>query len=1071
MAAFRPVDTKQSFPELEERVLERWRTRDVFHRSLKQRESSPLWGFYEGPPTANGRPGSHHVLSRVFKDIYPRYRTMTGHYVPRKAGWDCHGLPVELEVERELGITSKEEIDAYGIAEFNQRCRESVFRYVEDWNRLTERIGFWLDLNDPYVTLENDYIESVWWALRRMWDDGRLYEANKVVPYCPRDGTALSSHEVALGYHDVEDPSVYVKLPIREPAPSDQIPKSPLEPGDQLLVWTTTPWTLITNAAVAAGTEIEYVRAREGDEVFVLARDRVEHALGEDAEVIAHFPGEAIAGTAYDPPFDYITDYGPRGHTVLLADFVSTDEGTGLVHTAIAFGEDDFRLGEQYGIKLQNPVDLRGRFDERITDFAGRQVKEADPDIVADLERRGKLLRAETYLHAYPHCWRCDTPLLYYAKASWYVKTTEVRDRLLAANEEIGWHPEHIKHGRFGKWLEGNVDWALSRDRYWGTPLPIWECDQEDCDETFCAGSIADLRERGAEVPDDLHRPYIDGVSFACQARGCDGTMRRVLSVIDTWFDSGSMPWAQFHYPFENRDLFEQRFPADFICEAIDQTRGWFYTLLAEAVLLFDTSSYRNVVCLGLILDPEGQKMSKSRGNVVEPWDVINRHGADAFRWYYFASQQPWAGYRFSVDTVGDAVRHFLLTLWNTYSFWVVYANASGLEPGELSYVPEWISGGSDDATELDRWAVSRLQGVIATVREHMDGFDCTSAARAIADFTDELSNWYVRLSRRRFWDGDRAAVETLRYCLGEAAKMLAPFTPFIADEIYANLLFGDEPSLEKTVAEWTSAEPDSVHLCDFPEVGEALVDPQLEDGMEAVRRTVELGRAARAQAKVKLRQPLRKAVVVASVGERAAIERLAEVVASELNVKDLDFVHTEAELVSYRVKPNYRSLGPRFGKNMPQVAAAVEALDAGGVAEQLERGAEVGIAIDGKEHTLSADDINLVMEPLEGYQVEAEAGHAVALELELDEELRREGLAREVVRAVQEARKQAGLDVSDRIALELGGDDELLAAAREHEAYIAGETLATSVGYGAGSDGEKATIEGRELRIDLTKA
>jgi isoleucyl-tRNA synthetase len=1070
MARFRTVDPKQSFHELEQRVLERWRKRDVFHRSLKNRESAPLWGFYEGPPTANGRPGSHHVLSRVFKDIYPRYRTMTGHYVPRKAGWDCHGLPVELEIERELGISSKEEIEAYGIAEFNQRCRESVFRYVEEWNRLTERIGFWLDLDDPYVTLENDYIESVWWALRRIWDDGRLYEGHKVVPYCPRCGTALSSHEVALGYHDVEDPSVYVKLPIRHPAPSDQIPESPLKDGDKLLVWTTTPWTLITNAAVAAGSEIEYVRARLGDEVFVLARDRVEQALGEEAELLAHFPGEAIAGTSYEPPFAYIADYGPRGHTILLADFVTTDEGTGLVHTAIAFGEDDFRLGEQYGITLQNPVDLRGRFDERITDFAGRAVKEADPDIVEALEARGKLLRAESYLHAYPHCWRCDTPLLYYAKASWYVKTTEVRDRMLAANEEIGWHPEHIKHGRFGKWLEGNVDWALSRDRYWGTPLPIWQCDSDDCEERFCAGSIADLRERGGEEPNDLHRPFIDEVTFACEAKGCEGTMRRVPSVIDTWFDSGSMPWAQFHYPFENTELFEQRFPADFICEAIDQTRGWFYTLLAEAVLLFDTSSFRNVVCLGLILDPEGKKMSKSIGNVVEPWDVIERHGADAFRWYYFASQQPWAGYRFSVDTVGDAVRHFLLTLWNTYSFWVTYANASGVEPGELPYVPEWISA-SEDATELDRWVISRLQRTIATVRQQMDSFDCTTAARAIADFTEALSNWYVRLSRRRFWDGNRAAIETLRFCLGETAKMLAPFTPFIADEIYANLVFGEQPGLDETIDEWRADQPDSVHLSDFPEVDKALIDAQLEDGMEAVRRTVELGRAARAQAKVKLRQPLRKAVVVASDAERTAIERLAEVVGTELNVKEVDFVHTEAELVSYRVKPNYRSLGPRFGKNMPQVAAAVEALDAAGVAEQLEAGAEVGIAIDGKEHTLSADDINLVMEPLEGYQVEAEAGHAVALELELDDGLRREGLAREVVRAVQEARKQAGLEVSDRIALMLGGDDELLAAAREHESYIAGETLATSVGYGADGAAEKATIEGRELLIAVSKA
>jgi isoleucyl-tRNA synthetase len=1075
MASFRPVDPKQSFPELEERVLERWRDRDVFARSVKQRESAPLWGFYEGPPTANGRPGSHHVLSRVFKDIYPRYRTMTGHFVPRKAGWDCHGLPVELEIERELGISSKEEIEAYGIAEFNARCRESVFRYVEEWDRLTERIGFWIDLENPYVTLDNTYIESVWWALRRMWDDDRLYEGHKVVPYCPRCGTALSSHEVAQGYHDVEDPSVYVKLPVREPAPSDQIPESPIEPGDVLLVWTTTPWTLISNAAVAAGAEIEYVRVQllggdpkvgnaGGDEVFVLARDRVEAVLGEDVEILASFPGEALAGTSYEPPFDYITDYGPRGHTVLLGDFVTTEDGTGLVHTAIAFGEDDFRLGEEYGIKLQNPVDLRGRFDERITDFAGLKVKEADPDIVRALERKGKLLRAETYLHAYPHCWRCDTPLLYYAKSSWYVKTTEVRDRMLAANEEIGWHPEHIKHGRFGKWLEGNVDWALSRDRYWGTPLPIWECDSEDCEERFCAGSIADLTEKGAEVPDDLHRPYIEDAIFACERDGCDGTMRRVESVIDTWFDSGSMPWAQHHYPFENQELFEQRFPADYICEAIDQTRGWFYTLLAEAVLLFDTSSYRNVVCLGLILDPEGQKMSKSRGNVVDPWDVIERHGADAFRWYYFVSQQPWAGYRFSVETVGESVRQFLLTLWNTYSFWVLYANTEGLEPEKLA--DAWRSGrrGDGSSGELDRWVLSRLQGTIATVRERMDAFDCTSAGRAIAEFSDELSNWYLRLSRRRFWDGDETAFATLRHCLITLSTLLAPFTPFLADEIYTNLAAGrDEEAFGDC--------PDSVHLCDFPEVHDELIDRQLEEGMEAVRRTVELGRAARAQAKVKLRQPLRKAVVVASDAERAAIERLSEVVASELNVKELEFVHTEAELVSYRVKPNYRALGPRFGKNMPQAAAAIEALDAAHVADQFEAGAEVGVTIDGKDHTLSADDVNLMMEQLEGYQVEAEAGHAVALELELDDELRREGLAREVVRAVQEARKQAGLEVSDRISLELGGDDELLAAAREHESYIAGETLATSVGYGADGTGEKATIEGRELRIAVSKA
>jgi isoleucyl-tRNA synthetase len=1064
MAGFRPVDPKQSFPRLEEEVLARWRERDVFRRSLKRREGAPLWSFYEGPPTANGPPGSHHVLSRAFKDIYPRYKTMTGHLVPRKAGWDCHGLPVELEVERELGITSKAEIEAYGIAEFNQRCRDSVFRYVEDWNQLTERIGFWLDLDDPYVTLENDYIESVWWTLKRIWDDGRLYEGHKVVPYCPRCGTALSSHEVALGYHDVEDPSVFVRLPVRfedgrvASAGVERAPRAPLKEGDALLVWTTTPWTLITNAAVAAGPEITYIRARQGDEVIVLAESLAEKVLGEGAEVLDRFPGSELAGVAYEPPFDYITDYGPRGHTILLADFVSTDEGTGLVHTAIAFGEDDFRLGEEYGITLQNPVTLDGTFDERIIDFVGRSVKEADPDIVAELERRGKLLRAETYLHAYPHCWRCDTPLLYYAKSSWYVRTTDVRDRLLAANEEIGWHPQHVKHGRFGKWLEGNVDWALSRDRYWGTPLPIWECDAEDCEERFCAGSLEELRERGAEVPEDLHRPHIDEVSFACAAEGCDGAMRRVSSVIDAWFDSGAMPWSQFHYPFENRELFEQRFPADFICEAIDQTRGWFYTLLAEAVLLFDTSSYRNCVSLGLILDPSGRKMSTRLGNIVKPLEVIDRHGADAFRWYYFTAQQPWAGYRFSVDVIGEAVRQFLLTLWNTYGFWVLYANTEELGPGSAPEPPR------EGASDLDRWALSRLQATIAAVREHMEAYDCTTAGRAIAAYVEELSNWYVRLSRRRFWEGERAAFATLRHCLIAVSKLLAPFTPFLADEIYCNLAGGE--------AEEFGEEPDSVHLCDLPVPADALVDEELEAGMEAVRRTVELGRAARARAKVKVRQPLRKAIVVASEAERQAVGRLGDIVASELNVKELEFVAEQAELVSYRAKPNYRSLGPRFGKKMPQVAAAVEALDADAVARALEGGGEVGISIDGAEHTLAADEVSLVMEPLAGYQVASEAGHAVGLALELDDELRAEGLAREVVHAVQNARKQAGLEVSDRIELRLGGDQQLLAAARAHESYVAGETLATSIAY-SGADGaaDRATIEGRELEIGISRA
>jgi isoleucyl-tRNA synthetase len=1053
MARYRPVDPKQSFPELEQRVLERWRARDVFHRSLAQRAEAPVWSFYEGPPTANGRPGAHHVLSRVFKDIYPRFRTMRGYRVPRKAGWDTHGLPVELEVERELGISSKADLEAYGIAEFNARCRESVFRYVEDWNRLTERIGFWIDLDDPYVTLDNTYIESVWWSLRRIWDDGRLYERNGVVPYCPRDQTTLSSHEVALGYKDVRDPSVYVKLPVAEVPPSDEIPESPLREGDRLLVWTTTPWTVISNAAVAVGPEIEYVRARlpESDEVFVLAADLVERVLGEEAEVLARFPGTALAGVAYEPPFSYISDYGPRGHTVLEADFVTTSEGTGLVHTAIAFGEDDFRLGEQYGIKLQNPVRPNGTFDERITPYQGRFVKDADADIVEALSERGLLLRAETYEHAYPHCWRCDTPLLYYAKSSWYIRTTEVRDRMLAANEQIDWHPERIKHGRFGKWLEGNVDWALSRERYWGTPLPVWECGSAECEERFCAGSIEELRERGGEVPDDLHRPFIDDVVIPCAA--CGGDMRRVEEVIDAWFDSGSMPFAQFHYPFEGSDEFEQRFPAEFICEAIDQTRGWFYSLLAVSVLLFDTTSYRHCVCLGLILDPEGQKMSKSRGNVVEPSEVIDRHGADALRWYYLTSQPPWAGYRFSVDTVGEAVRQFMLTLWNTYSFWILYANAERIDPSEPPEVP-------GDPSDLDRWALSRLQATTRAVTERLEAFDSVGAGQAIAAYVDELSNWYVRLSRRRFWEGDRAAFGTLRRCLLDVAAMLAPFTPFLADEIYLNLAGGE--------AEALGAAPESVHLLDFPEPDEALEDADLELGMAAVRRAVELGRAARAQAGVKIRQPLRKAVIVATDREREEIERLSELVAGELNVKEIEFVAEEGELVRYQVKPNYRSLGPRFGKLMPQAAAAVESLDPTAVAEAVAGERTLGIQVNGTEHDLEPDDVSLVLRPLDGYQVESESGRAVALALELDEELRREGLAREIVHAVQNARRQAGLEVTDRIELRLAGDAELLDAARAHQDYVTGETLATSLFYD-GANGAEARIEGRELRIGVS--
>ncbi len=1020
-------------------MLRRWRERDVFRESIRRRAGAPQWNFYEGPPTANGPPGSHHVLARVFKDIFPRYKTMCGFYVERKGGWDCHGLPVELAVEAQLGFTTKSDIERYGIAEFNTRCRESVLSHVEDWNRLTERIGFWIDLDDAYRTLDSDYIESVWWALKWIHDRGLLYEKLKVVPYCPRDEVTLSSHELGQPdvYRDVHDPSVYVRLPVL-------VDRGRARTGDELLVWTTTPWTLVSNAAVAVDPELTYVRARTGgDDTFILAEALLERVLGPDAIAVDRFPGRELEGVRYEPPFPFIAGsaYGPLGHSVLIGDFVTAGEGTGLVHTAIAFGEDDFRLGEQHGLSVINPVRLDGTYDERIGPYAGRWVKDADPDLVEDLRSRGRLLKAETYEHSYPHCWRCGTPLLYYAKPSWYIGTSQIKDRLLAANEEIAWHPEHVKHGRFGKWLEGNVDWALSRERYWGTPLPVWQCENG---HDRAIGSSNELRELSGTLLTDPHRPFVDEVTFPCPE--CGATMTRVPEVIDVWFDSGSMPFAQFHAPHENKEHFEQRFPADFICEALDQTRGWFYSLLAVSTLLFDTSSYRNVVCLGLILDEEGRKMSKSLGNVVAPWDVIDKYGADAFRWYFFTSKHPWDGYRFSLETIGEAVRLFLLQLWNTYGFYVLYANAN-------SIARDTPATDTAEPTELDRWVASRLNATIAVVRERLDDFDATGAGREIAAFVEAVSNWYVRRSRRRFWDGDPVAFQTLRHSLVTVAQLLAPFTPFLADEIYDNL-DGSEPS---------------VHLTHFPEPGDR--DEQLEHAMAVARDTVRLGLSARSQAKIKIRQPLRAAIVVATGFERTAIERMIAIVREELNVHDLRFVSEADELGEVEVKPNYRSLGPRFGKRMPMVQDAIAGLGPAHVAAALREGRTVAINIGGQDHELTAEDLIVSMKPLEGYQVEREGSHAVALELEIDDELRDEGWARDIVRAVQNARQQAGLEITDRIALTLDGDHGLIGAARTHEPYIAGETLAVQVSYESLDGAEPVTIDGRPLRVGVALA
>ena len=1130
----REVDPRQELPALEHEVLARWRERDVFAESLRMRAGAPRWVFYEGPPTANGPPGSHHVLSRVFKDIYPRYQTMRGRLVERKGGWDCHGLPVEIAVEQQLGFTTKADIERYGIAEFNAKCRESVFAYLQDWNRLTERIGFWIDLDDAYRTLDESYVESVWWALAQIDRRGLLYEGHKVVPYCYRCGTALSSHEVALGYRDVVDRSVYVRLPVslstregpeallqqpggpvRMPAqPTD--PASPLREGDALLIWTTTPWTLPGNVAVAVRPDIEYVRARgrAGDDaadgavdetVYILAAALVEKILGEDAEILDRFPGAQLVGQHYLGP---IFNTGqPGGLPVVAGDFVTTEDGTGLVHIAPAFGEDDFIAAAAAPSvpfdpadphTLYNPVKPDGMYDARVRShdggsYEGRHVKDPEltSELIEDLRARGLLFEEEPYEHSYPHCWRCGTPLIYYAKSAWYIRTTAVREQMLAANETVSWHPERVKRGRFGDWLANNVDWALSRERYWGTPLPVWRCAQG---HTRTIGSFAELKERSGVALADHHRPFVDEVEFACThvedgaGEECSAPMRRVQEVIDVWFDSGAMPFAQYHHPFENEELFGERFPADFICEAQDQTRGWFYSLLAISTLLERPAPYRNVVCLGLILDSEGQKMSKSKGNTVEPWQVIDSYGADAFRWYFFTSKQPWDGYRFSAEAIAEGVRLFLKQLWSTYYFYVLYARAgaealsrpsadAGAGPGAnaaggtRASSPTSAGGGtlaSGPDGDLDRWALSRAAATAEAVAERLDAYDATSAGRAIAELVDELSNWYVRRSRRRFWDAEQAAFATLRECLLTVAKLLAPLCPFVADEIYDNL--------DGTLA--------SVHLCDFP-AGEALGerDRELEQAMELARETVRLGLGARGKAKLKVRQPLREAVVVADGREREAIERLAEVVREELNVRQVRFVAAAEELGRYEVKANYRTLGPLFGKDMPRAAEAVAVLDPARVAAAIRDGdGEIGIAVAGREHTLSAQDVILTLKAPEGYSVEREGAHAVALDLALDDDLRREGYAREIVHAIQNARKTAGLQVEDRIEAWLGGDPALIEAAEAHRDHVAGETLALELTLGrsgpegldqSGPDGcyrEQTEVDGLELSIALRR-
>ena len=1005
---FVPLPAAVDLPAIEAAVLERWRREDVFRATLERTADGPAWVFYEGPPTANGHPGTHHVEARVFKDVFPRFKTMKGFHVERRAGWDCHGLPVELAVEKELGFTGKQDIEAFGIAEFNARCRESVLRHVDEFEWLTERMGHWVDLGEAYRTMDPDYIESVWWSLQRIFERGLLVEDHRVTPYCPRCETGLSDHEVAQGYTTVVDPSVYVRFPVTS---------GPLAELDaDLLVWTTTPWTLVSNTAVAVHPDVTYVVARTRGHVLVVAEALLPAVLGEEAEVLSALPGRELEGTAYQPPFELVEVPGSgsgQAHYVVLADYVTIEDGTGLVHQAPAFGAEDLGVARVYGLPVVNPVGADGRFAADVPLVGGQFFKSADKILVADLRQRGILWRYEPYEHSYPLCWRCDTPLLYYALPSWFIRTTAIRERLVAENQRTNWYPSRIKDGRYGDWLANNVDWALSRNRFWGTPLPVWRCG-DDRAHLICVGSLTELSElAGRDVTHiDPHRPFIDELVVTC--RECGAEARRVPEVIDVWYDSGAMPFAQWGAPFRNLEQFEDSYPAQFICEAIDQTRGWFYTLMAVGTLVFDHSSYENVLCLGLLLDAEGRKMSKHFGNVLDPFDLFERHGADAVRWLMLAAGSPWADRRVGHEAIEEIVRKVLLTYYNTAAFFTLYANASGWWPGKEPVPP------AAKRSVLDRGAISELHRLAADVDTALENFDTLTAGRRMSDFIDGLSNWYVRRSRRRFWNGDPAALETLHECLDVLTRMLAPYIPFLSEHVW-HALGRDE----------------SVHLQPWPLADESLIDHETTTRIQLGRRIVELGRAARATSGVKTRQPLARVLISSQRYAGIGAELRAEI-ADELNVEAVEPLDTE--LVDVTVKPSFRALGKRFGKRTPLVAQAVAA--AGRPAGD----GTLTVEVDKERILLGPDELLVTETPQAGWAVASEAGTTVALDLTITPELRRAGLARDATRLMQAGRKATGLDISDRVEVWWRAEhDEMAAALREHADAIAGEVLAVS--------------------------
>lgn len=1044
--SFRPVKSELDVGKLELDILEFWQTNDIFNRSVQSRQGNEIYVFYEGPPTANGMPGSHHVLSRAFKDIYPRYRAMRGYYVLRRGGWDTHGLPVEIEVEKQLDLAGKEQIEAYGISEFNARCRQSALEYIQEWEKLTDRIGFWVDLEAAYVTFENDYIESIWWILKQLWEKELIYQGFKVVPYCARCGTALSDHELSLGYQEnTADPSVYVKFPLKD------------DPNTSLLIWTTTPWTLPGNVGVAVNPDIVYVTVQleDGDRIIV-AKELCQDIFEEDNtySIVNETIGAELQGLQYEAPYNFLPFEG-AAHYIMLADFVTTDEGSGIVHIAPAFGADDMAMSIKYGLPVLMTVDEEGCFVDSITPWASMWVKDADPLITEDLRKRGLLLKSDTYLHTYPFCWRCNTPLLYMARSTWYIATTKHKNRLVELNQTINWYPSHIRDGRFGNWLDNNVDWALGRERYWGTPLPIWIDEDGDWLLVGSVKELSDLANRDLSEL-DLHRPFVDEITFRNPKTG--KTMRRVPEVIDVWFDSGAMPLAQWHYPFENNTQFKEQFPADYICEAVDQTRGWFYSLHAISTMLFDSVAFKNVACLGLILDESGQKMSKSKGNIVDPWDVLNMHGADAFRWYLYTASPPGQERRFSVDLVGDVVRSFTLTLWNTYVFLVTYANLDDWSPS----APDKSS--KDAVSELDRWIISELHDLVKGVTDALEHYDATGATRPIEHFVDLLSNWYVRLSRRRFWktedDGDKhAAYTTLYQCLLTVSKLLAPSMPFISDAIYRNLTIDEEVSTE------------SVHLADWPEYDLNLIDDELNREMRLVQKLVSLGHSARQSAQLKVRQPLAEVVFWAGgYTQGELIERYSGLISDELNVKQVRWLDSADEAVVYTLHPLPKQLGQKYRSRFPAIREAIQKLDTAVAADKLLDGKSIIVDIGSETIEILSGEVEVRVESKEGFATAEDGGLVVGLVTDLSPDLVLEGLAREVVRRVQDLRKSSGFDISDRIRITYTATSLLSDAIEQHRDYIMGEALALSLGSDKDVEGVVETIGNETLTLRLDR-